>query len=201
MNNYLNKKLSREQINELPLVKWQGPTHLIKSEEEANQIIPQIAYEPVLGFDTETRPVFKKGQYNSPSLLQLATSSDVFILSLKQTGLPKSILEIFENKAIQKTGVAIKDDLKELCALEIFTPQGFTDLTTMSKKLKMRHHGLRGMAAAALGVRISKSQRTTNWAKKNLSNSQILYAATDAWISRELYLHLLKQSSLITSLS
>ncbi len=185
-----NRKLSAAQINELPQAKWQGPTHVIQTRTEMEQAVPVIAASPLLGFDTETRPVFKKGQYNPPSLLQLATSTEVFIFQLTKTGLPEPIREILGNRAIQKVGVAIKDDLNELGKIGPFTPAGCTDISSLSKQLKLKHHGLRGLAAVVLGVRIAKSQQTSNWARKQLSPAQITYAATDAWMSREIFIHL-----------
>lgn len=180
-------RLSKEEINTLPLIHWQGPIQIINSRDGAEQAVEMLQQEPVLGFDTETRPAFKKGQHFPPSLLQLAGEDQVFIFQLQQTGLPKNLLALLNNQNIVKTGVAIAYDLSELNQLQPFAHQGFYDLGTMAKERGIQNHGLRGLAAVVLGHRISKSARVTNWAGKNLTNKQIRYAATDAWIGRKIY--------------
>ncbi|MDD2468605.1 MAG: 3'-5' exonuclease [Desulfobulbus sp.] len=184
------KKISKEAINELPLASWQGPVQLVTCTAEVQKVAARLGKQTVLGFDTETRPAFKKGQKFKPSLLQLATSEMVFLFQLQSTGLPPSILEILENSATIKAGVAPDFDLQSLQTIAPFSPTGFIDLAHMARQRNIHNQGLRGLAALICGVRISKSARTTNWAKPELTTKQIQYAATDAWISREIYLQL-----------
>ena len=89
-----------------------------------------------------------------------------------------------------KAGVALAFDLRSLQEMRPFTPQGFIDLAAMAPQRGVKNQGLRGLAAAVCGIRISKSARTTNWANDALTPQQVRYAATDAWIGRELYLRL-----------
>lgn len=193
--------MSREEINALPIKKWQGPTHLISSTEQTKHVIPLLEKTPVLGFDTETRPAFRKGQQYLPALLQLATEKDVFIFQLKQIGLPNSITALLSNRKIAKVGVAITDDVQGLQKLTPFAPAGFIELAKLGKDLSIQHFGLRGLAAATMGIRIAKSKKitTSNWAKKDLSPGQLQYAATDAWIGREIYLRLNNEKRYRTS--
>jgi len=184
------KKISKEAINELPLARWQGPVQLVNSADEVEQTIAALAGETILGFDTETRPAFKKGQKFKPSLLQLATTEVVFLFQLQITGLPSAILGILENPAIVKAGVAPDFDLQNLQSIAPFSPAGFIDLARLARRRGIHNQGLRGLAALSCGIRISKSAQTTNWAKLDLTPQQIQYAATDAWISREIYLKL-----------
>jgi len=184
------KKISKEAINELPLARWQGPVQMVTSPAEAAQAVAELNAGTVLGFDTETRPAFKKGQKFKPSLLQLATEETVFLFQLQATGLPESILGILENEAIIKAGVAPDFDLQSLQTIAPFFPAGFVDLARMARHRGIHNQGLRGLAALICGIRISKSAQTTNWAKPDLTQKQIQYAATDAWMSREIYLHL-----------
>lgn len=184
------KKISKEAINELPLAKWEGPILLVTTMTEVEQAAARLSRESVLGFDTETRPSFKKGQTFKPSLLQLATADTVYLLQLQSTSLPQPILEILGNDAIAKAGVAPDFDLQGLQTIAPFSPAGFIDLAHMARRRGIHNQGLRGLAALACGIRISKSVRTTNWAKAELTPQQIQYAATDAWISREIYLYL-----------
>lgn len=188
----ITSRMSREEINALPIKKWHGPTHLISCKEQVQRAIPILEKTPVLGFDTETRPAFRKGQQYLPALLQLATEKEVFLFQLKQIGLPNSIAALLSNREISKVGVAITDDVQGLQKVTNFAPAGFIDLAKLGKTLNIQHFGLRGLAAATMGIRIPKSKKITisNWAKKDLSPGQIQYAATDAWIGREIFLRL-----------
>jgi len=181
------RKISKDEINELPLGGYQGEIMLVTTEEEAQQAVAEIAGEPLLGFDTESRPAFKKGMYFLPSLIQVATREKVYIFQLSKTPFPEALRAIFEDKAVVKSGVAVRDDVKDLQKLTPFKAAGFLDLGAVALEHKLETHGLRNLAAKFLGIRISKAARCTNWANQNLSSAQIRYAATDAWISRELY--------------
>lgn len=184
------KKISKEAINELPLARWQGAVQLVSTTNDVEQAVKTLQNCPILGFDTETRPAFKKGQKFKPSLLQLATDETVFLFQLQSTGLPESLRTLLETSAIIKAGVAPDFDLLNLQTIATFAPAGFIDLAQMARLRNIRNQGLRGLAALICGVRISKTARTSNWSKPDLTPQQIHYAATDAWISRELYLHL-----------
>lgn len=179
--------MSREEINESPLRRWDGPVQVISEPEALIGATERLRTEPVLGFDTETRPAFKKGQSFPPALLQLATTEEVFLIQLGPLGLPKELLDILTNPAITKTGVSLAYDLRELNKLTPFDGRGFVDLGLEAKQLGIRNHGLRGLCAVLLGFRISKSSQTSNWSNKNLTPAQVKYAATDAWVGRELY--------------
>ena len=184
------KKIDKEAINELPLARWQGPIQLITSVTEAELAAVELDKHTVLGFDTETRPAFKKGQKFKPSLLQLATADQVYLFQLQTTGLPRALIAILEKEALIKAGVAPDFDLQSLQTIAPFSPAGFIDLARMARRRGLHNQGLRGLAALTCGVRISKSARTTNWAKTDLTPQQIQYAATDAWISLEIYQHI-----------
>ena len=179
--------ISKEEINQLPLGRWEGPVRLVRTAGEVERVAECLARSCLLGFDTETRPAFRKGQKYSPSLLQLATEEDVFVFQLRQTGLPESLLAVLRDPNIIKAGVALDFDLRSLQELQWFEPGGFVGLARMARRLGIRNHGLRGLAALVCGIRISKSERTTNWANPDLTPQQIRYAATDAWIGREIY--------------
>ncbi len=179
--------ISKEEINLLPISGWEGPVRLVRTPEDVDVAVELLAREPLLGFDTETRPAFRKGQKYAPSLLQLASAAEVYLFQLKHTGLPDTLLGILGDGRIVKAGVALAFDLRSLQEMRPFIPQGFVDLAAMARQRGLRNQGLRGLAAAVCGIRISKSARTTNWANDDLTAQQIRYAATDAWIGRELY--------------
>ena len=185
----LNKnKLSKTEINSLPLRYYNGPIRIIQTAEQAKDACTILIKEKLLGFDTETRPAFNKGQSYLPSLLQLAGTKVVYLFQLSKCGLPDSITNLLSNVNIIKSGVAIDQDLIELQQILNFEPGGFIDLGEIARSKGLPHHGLRGLAAYLLNFRISKSSRTSNWSANQLTKKQIRYAATDAWLGRELYL-------------
>ena len=185
-----DRRMTKEEINSCPIRKWNGPVHVIRSTERMIEAVEHLSREAILGFDTETRPAFKKGQKYLPSLLQLAGENSVYLFQLKHLGLQEPLIKILADPTIIKAGVSLAHDLRELKQLTPFAQAGFVGLGKMSKEKGIKNHGLRGLAAVVLGLRISKSAQTTNWAKDELTQSQIRYAATDAWVGRELYLKL-----------
>jgi ribonuclease D len=185
------RSFSKEEINEMPLRRYEGEIKVVRSEADLEEALDGMRASSLLGFDTETRPVFKKGKKpGPPSLLQLATADCAYVFQLGVLPLDKGVCEILANRRILKTGVAVRDDILGLQKHSRFKPSGFVDLSDITAKYKLQTHGLRNMAANLLGFRISKSAQCSNWAKDKLTRQQIIYAATDAWISRELYLAL-----------
>jgi len=182
------KKLSKEAINELPLIAWDGPIKVLNTREEMEAATAELLDQKHLGFDTETRPTFKKGDYYPPALVQLATSSTVYLYRISQSQTIEPLIPIFESESILKTGVALKDDVKELRAVTDFDAKGFFEITELTARLKIESRGLRALAGLLMGGRISKAAQVSNWAKQELDEKQLRYAATDAWVSRELYI-------------
>lgn len=160
---------------------------MIRSEKELAVAACTLQKETILGFDTETKPAHRKGESYPPALVQLAGENEVFIFQLKYLGLPKDLLDILSNPKIIKAGVSLDFDISELVKVAPFKSAGFVDIADLAKKLGIQNHGLRGLAAVLLGFRISKTCRTSNWENRDLTSSQIRYAASDAWVGRELY--------------
>ena len=187
----LVQHISKAEINQLPMRQYDGPIHLIKTPADAKRAAEKLlASENLLGFDTETRAAFRAGESYDPSVLQLAGADEVFVFQINLTGLIPELCEILSSSNIIKTGVSIRDDVKELRKLVPFDPAGFVELADIAKKAKIKNLGLRGMGALLLGFRISKREQVSNWAKPELTPSQISYAATDAWVGREIFLHM-----------
>jgi ribonuclease D len=186
------ERMQKDEINERPIRKYEGKVHLVRSEPELSEAVRLLEKESLLGFDTETRPAYRKGESYPPALLQLAGANEVFIFQLKFTGLPRPLIGILSNPDIVKAGVSLNYDIAELRNVAQFEPAGFVDIGNLAKKHGIQNHGLRGLAAVLLGFRISKSAKTSNWASNDLTPSQIIYAATDAWVGRELYLEIQK---------
>lgn len=181
------KKISKKEINSLPFISFNGQICLCDNEKKINDAAKELKKEKIIGFDTETKPSFKKGEYYSPSLLQLASAKTVYLIHLKKSPITSPIIKIFENKNIIKTGVAIQRDILDLKKVTSFNSQNFIELSEIAKKNGVENLGLRSLTALFFGSKLSKKEQVSNWARSKLTDSQIKYAATDAWISRELY--------------
>lgn len=184
------ERMTKEEINTCPIRRWEGEVHVVRTPAELSQAVHALTQETILGFDTETRPAYHKGESYLPSLLQLAGEKEVFLFQLKHLGLPGPLRKILADQKVVKAGVALSYDLQELHKLAPFNPAGFVDLGRLAKEAEIKNHGLRGLAAVLLGFRIAKGAQTSNWARDVLAPAQIQYAATDAWVGRELYLKL-----------
>ena len=182
------KRLDKETINELPLIRFHGAVQVAEDSKTFNRLAARLSKFPVLGFDIECKPNFKKGPNNPPALIQLATADQAFLFRLYPIFKLGPLIDILENPKIIKTGVALKDDLHNLQKIEEFSGAGFEDLAKLAQSLKIEQTGLRNLTAIFFKQRLSKPAQLSNWQKRPLSSSQKNYAATDAWISRELYL-------------
>lgn len=187
MDHEAGKNITNEALNDLPLGAYNGEVVVISDADRAASALREIGRHSHLGFDTETKPVFVRGRTNKVAILQLATSKKVYLFRLMATGLTPEMKELFENEKILKIGVAIRDDIRVLQNLKKFTPQGFVELTSMTKAAGFEVEGLKKLTALILGFRISKSAQTSNWEAQKLDEKQITYAATDAWVCLQMY--------------
>jgi len=192
----LDRKLSHEEINKLDRIVYEGPIHIIKTKRQMQDAVRKLRCEKLLGFDTETRPAFKKGESYPPALVQLAGRDAVYLFQLRYLDMNDGLTELFSNPRIIKTGVAVGRDILDLRKVTEFEPHGFVDLGTCAKEKGIQHHGLRGLAALLLGGRLSKGSRLTRWDRPQLGREAKLYAATDAWIGRRLYEEMKKHGCL-----
>lgn len=181
------EKITKEELTELPLKWFEGKIVVVDRQEQIKYVAEKLKEYQVIGFDTETRPSFKKGKINKVALLQLSTPDQAFLFRLKKTGLPAEIREILSDPNVIKPGVAIRDDIKALREMNEFKPAGFIELQDHAKELGIQNFSLKKMAAIVLGFRISKSQQLSNWEADYLTEAQQIYAATDAWVALEIY--------------
>jgi ribonuclease D len=180
--------IPHEELMGLPVVRYRGPIRPVATEEDLHRAVQEIRAERVVGFDTESRPSFRKGKSHAPSLVQIATSHAVHLFQLARLDCSRPLADVLGNAAIIKAGVALSRDLAELQKLFPFTPASVVDLDDIAKRRGMKQTGLRNLTGLFLGGRITKGPQTSNWARSNLSPNQLCYAATDAWACRELYL-------------
>lgn len=182
--------ISREELGALPVRAFEGTVHLIDRDALIAPACQQLAKADVLGFDTETRPSFRAGESHPPALIQLADASDVFVFQIQKLRQVKPLLDLLGWANVTKAGVALADDLRKLREVHAFKPAGFTDIGVLARQQGLKQTGLRTLAGLLLGFRISKREQRSNWGRDTLTPSQLRYAATDAWVSRELYLRL-----------
>ena len=181
------ESIDKDELAELPLIQFEGNITLVESKEDYQASLDYLSQQTLLGFDTETKPAFKKGVVYEVALLQLATEERAFLFRLNKIGLPNGLKNILENPDIQKIGVAIRDDIKGLQKLNHFKPGGFVELQDHVKDYGILDFSLKKLSAIVLGFRISKAQRVTNWEAPDLTEAQLIYAATDAWISHRIF--------------
>lgn len=168
-------------------ISFPGKIHLILHDDHLAQALPALEAAPELGFDTETRPSFRKGEIFRVALLQLATPTDAYLIRLHHITQFHGIKSIFESADIVKVGAAIRDDLKQLQKLFSFVPKNFIELQELGKSKGLTNLGLKSMTKDVLQANLTKGPKTTNWENPNLTEKQLLYAATDAWIGLQLY--------------
>lgn len=180
-------EISKEEVAALELIQYEGSIHVIDSQEDFEQAIKDIAQEPVLGFDTETRPSFKKGKVYPTALIQIATLKQAWILRVNRIGYPAALLELLSGENPLKIGLGLQDDLRRLRADFQFEPSGFLDLQHYVEAFRIDEKGLKKISGIVLNRRISKSQQVSNWDADVLSEAQLRYAATDAWICLMIY--------------
>ena len=186
--NEYRRDIGHEEIANLPIKRYEGEVRLVNSSPALAEAMRDIRQEHVIGFDTETRPAFNKGESYPPCLVQIATANRVYLLQLPQLDCSSELAEIMANPGIIKAGVALAGDIAQLRQLYPLEEAGVVDLGQIARQHGNKQTGLRNLTALFLGWRMTKGARTTNWAAPRLSPAQIGYAATDAWASRELYL-------------
>ena len=182
--------ISKGALAELPACEFPGKIFIVDSLDKLPRAIEILKSSPLIGFDTETRPSFKKGQQYKVSLVQLSTPEVCFLFRINQIGFPVELKQILEDDSILKIGVSIHDDFHNLAKITEFTPQSFIDLQSYVKDFRIIDNSLARIYAILFNQRISKGQRLTNWEAESLSEAQQAYAALDAYACIKIYNHL-----------
>lgn len=174
-------------LAEMPRVLFDGRIFVIQTEAESVRAVRYLLNQPMLGFDTETRPTFRPGPMNPVALLQVATPDNCFLFRLNQMGVTDSLVELLSDCNVLKVALSWKDDIAQLQKRRKFQTGEFFDLQTHVGEFGIKDRSLQKLYGNVFGQRISKSQQLTNWEADALSDSQKLYAATDAWACIKLY--------------
>jgi ribonuclease D len=193
-----NPHITHEEIEALPYVAFGGKITIVDRPEKVAAAASYLMQEKILGYDTETRPTFTRGVHYGVSLVQLSSADYAFLFRIDKIGIPPELVALLQNRQVLKVGVAINEDIRGMQRVEAFKPQGFVDLQKFTEAYGIEDKALKKIAAIVLNLRISKSQQTSNWAAVRYSSEQKLYAATDAWVCREIYLKLMECEPLIT---
>ena len=191
INNFIDK-ISNEQTALLPAVEFRGEIRIVEHERDIAAACKTLAEQPVIGFDTETRPSFRPGVTFRVSLLQLSTPTVCYLFRLNKIPLAKPILQLLEDRRILKIGADVAGDLRSLRQIRHFRDGGFVDLQGIAPEWGIGEKSLRKLSAIVLGRRVSKAQRLSNWEAATLTDKQQLYAATDAWVCTRIYEQLLR---------
>ena len=196
INNKYQETITAEEIQDYDLSWFKGEIIVVDDNDTFRKVMPRFLNERVLGFDTESRPSFKKGTRNKVSLIQLATRDLACLFRINKIGIPKELVTILADPEVKKIGVAVHDDLRFLKGVKKFNPGGFIDLQNFVKDFGIQSSGLKKLTAIVLGFRISKRQQVTDWNAEKLTEAQQVYAATDAWVCREIYNKLVNNNPL-----
>lgn len=187
------ESITPDEIQKLDYVSFPGKIYVIESVgAEFNRAIAYLRAQKVIGFDTETRPTFSPQQPRyGVALLQLSGRDKAFLFRINKMGMHRRLCNLLADARILKVGAAIHDDIRGLQKKHDFAPAGFVDLQKIVWEWGIRDKSVKKMAAIIMGARVSKTQQLSNWEADSLSESQQMYAATDAWVCREMYLKLL----------
>ena len=185
-------KISNEPTALLPAIEFRGEIRIIEHERDIDDACRYLSEQPLVGFDTETRPSFRPGVTHRVSLLQLSSPERCYLFRLNKIPLAKPILRLLENRSLPKIGADVAGDLRSLRQIRHFRDGGFVDLQSIAPQWGIEEKSLRKLSAIVLGQRVSKAQRLSNWEAATLTGKQQLYAATDAWVCTRIYEKLLR---------
>lgn len=186
-NNKYPENISIEELKGYELSWFKGEIIVVDDLKKFSEVFPRLKNSRILGFDTETKPSFKKGRKNKVSLIQLSNNELACLFRINKTGMPQELADLLSNPEVTKVGVAIHDDIKIISSIKKFSPAGFIDLQSYVRDFGIQSSGLKKLAAIILGFRISKRQQVTDWEAVQLTEAQQIYAATDAWVCYEIY--------------
>jgi ribonuclease D len=192
MKKLIYNKFDKPTIATLRRVVYHGKIVVINTPDEAEAAVDHLLSQPVLGLDTETRPSFTKGRHFKCSLLQVASKSICFLFRLNHIGMCPAVMRLLGDKTVTKVGLAWRNDLLALREVGEFEPGTYVDLQDMVREIGIEDQSLVKIYANLFGERISKADRLSNWERDNLKDTQMIYAAIDAWACVQIYEEVLR---------
>ncbi|MCC8172086.1 MAG: 3'-5' exonuclease domain-containing protein 2 [Parabacteroides sp.] len=181
------KSITKDEIATMPLEEFAGRIIVIQNEKKTEKAVAYLSTFPMVGFDTETRPSFRKGQSHKVALMQISADEECFLFRLNHIGVPLCLQHFLANENIRKIGLSLKDDFGALRKRIEIEPAGFLDLQTYVGQFGIEDASLQKIYAILFGKKISKGQRLTNWEADILSDAQKKYASLDAWACLKIY--------------
>ncbi len=185
--------ITKEEITRLNVEEFKGRIITIETKEDAEKAVEYLLCFPAVGFDTETRPSFKKGQRYKVSLMQVSTDDTCFLFRLNKIGIPDSIERLLRSESTLKIGLSLRDDFGAIRKRTNIEPVNFLDLQNYVGRFGIEDASLQKIYAILFQKKISKGQRLTNWEAAELTEPQKKYAALDAWACLKIY-NLLNQA-------
>ncbi|MDL2310075.1 3'-5' exonuclease domain-containing protein 2 [Parabacteroides sp. OttesenSCG-928-B22] len=179
--------ISKDEIAALEIEEFSGRIILITNEKDCDKAVDYLQHFDMVGFDTETRPSFRKGQRYMISLMQISTEDACFLFRLNRIGIPTSLENFLKSEDILKIGLSLRDDFGAIRKRTAVTPMRFLDLQNYVGQFGIEEASLQKIYAILFGKKISKGQRLTNWDAEILTEPQQKYAALDAWACLKIY--------------
>ncbi len=179
--------MSKEFINSLPIIYFKGEIFLVNNNETLLSAVSELSKKEIIGFDTESKPSFKKGVSFPVSLIQLSTEDRAYLFQINRIPNLQPLYQLLADENIKKIGIGLEKDFEKLTQHHPIKPEGFIDLSQLAQNKGIIQSGAKNLAARYLGYRISKNAQTSNWAKRVLSYKQMVYGATDAWICIKIF--------------
>lgn len=192
MGKIIYDRFDKHDISKLPRAVFDGRIIVVTTPTDAEKAVGYLLSQDILGIDTETKPSFRKGRTHEVALLQVSTHDTCFLFRLNLTGMTPAIIRLLEDVSVKKVGLSLHDDINSLHKRADFTPGNFIDLQKHVGELGIEDLSLQKLYANFFQQKISKSARLSNWETDILTDSQKLYAATDAWACINIYEELLR---------
>ena len=165
--------------------------HLVNTAQQAEKAFTALAAESVWGFDTESKPTFVKEQVSDgPHIVQLATLDRAWVFQLHDPDCRALVAHLLAQHGVTKAGFGLGDDRKRIIAKLGVEPADVLELNAVfSQRGYRKDMGVKGAIAVLFQQRFMKSKKaaTSNWANPHLTESQLLYAANDAWAAARVF--------------
>lgn len=182
--------IEKQTVNQMAHVSFPGHIHVIDAVPQVKSAVRALLASEAIGFDTETRPSFKRGERHNVALLQLSTQSEAYLFRINKTGIPQPLKALLEDKNCLKIGLSTTDDFHQLARVCDLKPAGFVELQQLVKQYQITDMSLQKIYAILFEQKISKGQQLTNWEASDLTDAQQRYAAIDAWACLRIYNYL-----------